>query len=420
MINLPQQDMEPVLARALDSSGLSSIRFRHRFTGLEQLDDRVGSISTRRTAARHSRRRYLLACDGGRSAVRDALGQTVVGTSTAERYVLVDLACDLDVGNRRDYPYLAYFSDAKEWMILVRHPHCWRFLYPLPPEPSRRPRTCATRRCRSSARSTTSASCRRALSHAPPGRRPLADRPRVPDGRRGASDHADVGAGPQHRRAGRVQPAVAAGLGAAWLGDDALLDGYEREQRPLAIHGSGEMAEAARASMAKTQGAATAMTSNNWSNAYTRGMLGIRLDVQGRGAWSMVKTSTEPPVEPGDRIPDVLVHTPEGREVRLHDLAGDRFLALYFTDVRRRPAIPAKRSPALAHFAVSRWDAPFDSGVRDRALLDPGDRLKRRLGVADDTLVLVRPDEHIAAILPMKGADAADLYGAIVGKPVPE
>ena len=129
-----------------------------------------------------------------------------------------------------------------------------------------------------------------------------------------------------------------------------LLDGYEREQRPLALHGSGEMAEAARASMAKTQGAATAMTSNNWSNAYTRGMLGIRLDVQGRGAWSMVKTSTEPPVEPGDRIPDVLVHTPEGREVRLHDLAGDRFLALYFTDVRRRPAIPAARSRGARAF----------------------------------------------------------------------
>src|SRR5262245_38929644 len=38
------------------------------------------------------------------------------------------------------YIYLAYFSDAREWMILVRHPHCWRFLFPLPfgqDEPSR-------------------------------------------------------------------------------------------------------------------------------------------------------------------------------------------------------------------------------------------------------------------------------------------
>ena len=38
----------------------------------------------------------------------------------------------------RDYPYLAYFADPQEWMILVRQPHCWRFLYPLAagvPEP---------------------------------------------------------------------------------------------------------------------------------------------------------------------------------------------------------------------------------------------------------------------------------------------
>ena len=42
----------------------------------------------------------------------------------------------------------------------------------------------------------------------------------------------------------------------------------------------------------------------------------------------------------------------------------------HFTDARRRPAIPANASPALAHFAVSRWDAPLDSGLRDRALLE--------------------------------------------------
>ena len=47
---------------------------------------------------------------------------------------------DLDVENPRDYPYLAYFADPEEWMILVRQPHCWRFLFPLPadkPEPTR-------------------------------------------------------------------------------------------------------------------------------------------------------------------------------------------------------------------------------------------------------------------------------------------
>jgi 3-(3-hydroxy-phenyl)propionate hydroxylase len=198
-----------------------------------------------------------------------------------------------------------------------------------------------------------------------------------------------------------------------------LLDGYEREQKPLATHGSGEMADAARAYMAKRVDQAHAMTDNNWSNAYTRGLLGVRLDVDGTGVWSLVKSATEPQVAAGDRIPDAIVHTPAGREARLHDLCRDRFVALYFTDARRRPAIPASASPALVHFAVSRWDAPLDSGLRDRALLDPGDRLFTRLGVPSDSVVLVRPDEHIAAVAPIAPGAAERAYARVTGMPPP-
>src|SRR5262249_56446336 len=74
---------------------------------------------------------FLLACDGGRSTVRDRLGVSVEGRSLPERFALVDLKVDLDIENPRDFPYLGYFSDAKEWMILVRQPECWRFLYPV-------------------------------------------------------------------------------------------------------------------------------------------------------------------------------------------------------------------------------------------------------------------------------------------------
>jgi 3-(3-hydroxy-phenyl)propionate hydroxylase len=113
------------------------------------------------------------------------------------------------------------------------------------------------------------------------------------------------------------------------------------------------------------------------------------------------------------------VHTPGGRDTRIHDLCRDRFVALYFTDARRQPSIPANGSPALAHFAVSRWDAPLDSGLRERALLDPGDRLFARLGVPTDSVVLVRPDEHIAAIVPMAPASAERAYERVTGMAPP-
>jgi 3-(3-hydroxy-phenyl)propionate hydroxylase len=69
--------------------------------------------------------------------------------------------------------------------------------------------------------------------------------------------------------------------------------------------------------------------------------------------------------------------------------------------VRFRPEIPLHR-PGVRHYAVSRWDAPLDSGLRDRSLFDVGARLKARVGCGEDIVVLVRPDDHVAAIVPMR------------------
>jgi 3-(3-hydroxy-phenyl)propionate hydroxylase len=71
--------------------------------------------------------------------------------------------------------------------------------------------------------------------------------------------------------------------------------------------------------------------------------------------------------------------------------------------------------PGLKHYVVSRWDAPLDSGLRDRALLDVGDRLLKRVGCPPDTLVLVRPDDHIVALVPMEPGVAEDIYRRITG-----
>jgi 3-(3-hydroxy-phenyl)propionate hydroxylase len=68
--------------------------------------------------------------------------------------------------------------------------------------------------------------------------------------------------------------------------------------------------------------------------------------------------------------------------------------------------------PWLKHYAVSRWDAPRDSTIRDRSLLDSGNRIARRYGGPPDTMVLVRPDDHIAAITPMGRGAAQVAYRA--------
>src|SRR6516162_2236008 len=131
VINMPQHHLEPILHDAIEQRSPGAIRLQHRLTGFRALDDRVVATLETPDGRREVEGCYLLACDGGRSTVRAALEIPVTGESLDDRLSLVDVKADLDVQNPRDYPYLAYFSDPQEWMILVRQPHCWRFLFPL-------------------------------------------------------------------------------------------------------------------------------------------------------------------------------------------------------------------------------------------------------------------------------------------------
>jgi len=144
----------------------------------------------------------------------------------------------------------------------------------------------------------------------------------------------------------------------------------------------------------------------------TRSLWGVRLDVEGRGDWSIVCKGKEA-VKPGSRMPDLPLHTGAGALTRVHDLCDDTFLALHFTDARRKPNLPDDL-PGLKNVIVSNWDAPLDSGLRNRALLDVGNMLFKSLGCAEDTVILVRPDDHVAAILPMQDGAVHAAYRSIL------
>ncbi len=410
VINLPQHDMEPTLRDCLAGSRYGEVRHCHRLTSFRQHSAGVELTLETPGGERKFDACYLLACDGGRSTIRDQLGVSVEGRSLPERFSLVDVKVDLDIENPRDFPYLAYFSDTKEWMILVRQPEFWRFLYPV----FEGQREYTAQELRAKAVSFIGDVKNLELL-----------------GTNLFKIHHRVASKWHHGRvvllgdaAHLITPMWALGLntgildanGLAWRiawivrgwGDESLLDAYEREQKPVAEHGSGEIAEQARAYMARRAADVKAMSEHAWGNAYTRSLLGVRYDLDGGGNWSMVKPfAGPPPATVGDRAPDGVVHTSEGREVRLHDLFGRSFVALYFTDARRKPNIPREDSPWLRHYVISRWDAPLNSGLRGRALLDSGNCLALRYGCSSDSVVLVRPDDHIAAITPIH-ADAAE------------
>nr|WP_042187533.1 FAD-dependent monooxygenase [Kibdelosporangium sp. MJ126-NF4]CEL18166.1 monooxygenase, FAD-binding [Kibdelosporangium sp. MJ126-NF4]CTQ90604.1 monooxygenase, FAD-binding [Kibdelosporangium sp. MJ126-NF4] len=402
VINIPQHELEPVLAGVLESRAPGILRMRHRLVDFEQDEDGVTLHLSTPDGPVTTRASHLLACDGGRSTVRERLGIEVDGHTLEQRFMLVDLVCDLDIDNPRDYPYLAYFGDREEWMILVRQPHCWRFLFPLAPgqpEPT-------TAQLRDKAH------------------RFIGDVDELTvRGSNIYTVHHRVASSWQRGRvflmgdaAHLITPMWALGLNTgvldasnlpwrlAWVhrgwATDALLLGYQTEQAPVAVNGSGEMAEAARAVMDRRLDSTAAMGAGGWGDAMTRTLLGVRLDIDDSGDWSMVRgTSTPTPVRVGERVPDLRVFSTRG-PVSLHQLCRDSFVALHLTDARRRPPIPADNPPGLRQVVVSRWDAPHDSGLRDRAYFDPGETVRARFGLDGDAAVLLRPDGHIAHIEP--------------------
>ncbi|MGH8917562.1 MAG: FAD-dependent monooxygenase, partial [Actinomycetes bacterium] len=426
VINIPQHELEPVLAAELERRAPGTLRMQHR---LEDFTEHADGVTLRLATPdgpvtlAASR---MLACDGGRSTVRELLGIEVSGHTLEQRFMLVDLVCDLDIANPRDYPYLAYFGDSTEWMILVRQPHCWRFLFPLAagqPEP-------------------TSDELRDKAHHF------IGD---VDDlvvlGSNIYTVHHRVAASWQRGRvflmgdaAHLITPMWALGLNTgvldasnlpwrlAWVqrgwATAALLEGYETEQAPVAVNGSGEMAEAARAVMDRRIEATAlingAMGAGGWGDAMTRTLLGVRLDIDHSGDWSMVRsTSTPTPIRVGERVPDLRVFGTRG-PVWLHQLCHDRFIALHITDARRRPPIAAENPPGLRQVVVSRWDAPHDAGLRDRAYFDPGETVRARFGLDGDAVVLLRPDGHIAHIEPWTAESSRNVqqrYLAFVGLP---
>ena len=110
-----------------------ALHLRHRLTSFSSRPD-DGVVAELRDARRQRDVRGALTCwPATAGAARCASSSASRSKALARTCVclLVDVKVDLDVDNPRDYPYLAYFADPQEWMILVRQPHCWRFLYPL-------------------------------------------------------------------------------------------------------------------------------------------------------------------------------------------------------------------------------------------------------------------------------------------------
>ena len=85
-----QPEFERVLLKGLMRFGAVSVAFKHAVGALEQDEQGVTMTISTPDGERKVRAAYVVACDGGTSGVRERLGVKLIGSTYAERWLVVD------------------------------------------------------------------------------------------------------------------------------------------------------------------------------------------------------------------------------------------------------------------------------------------------------------------------------------------
>ncbi len=116
-------------------AGMPSVEvvFESRAIGVEQSDDAVALKVARPGGEETLRGRYLIGADGGRSVVRKALDIAFEGFTFPELFLVVSTPFRFE-DVLPDLSFINYISDPDEWFVLLRVKDFWRVLFPVDPE----------------------------------------------------------------------------------------------------------------------------------------------------------------------------------------------------------------------------------------------------------------------------------------------
>ena len=130
MINLAQYHIEQILLGAAERhADLIDIRWQTRVTAMAQDGDGVTVPLSTPDGDYALQADWMVACGGGRSTIREAVGLQLQGASYEGRYVIVDIA----LGSARPTERLAYFdppSNPGSTVLVHKQPdNIWRIDY---------------------------------------------------------------------------------------------------------------------------------------------------------------------------------------------------------------------------------------------------------------------------------------------------
>ncbi len=137
LTNLQQQYIERYLIERIDGQPLVALRWGHRVVGVAANTSEGVTLSIDTPEGAYELDSdWVVACDGARSSIRQALGLRMEGAAYEGRFVIADIRCDLGLPTER----LAFFDPA--WnrgntVLMHRMQHgLWRVDYQLPPDES--------------------------------------------------------------------------------------------------------------------------------------------------------------------------------------------------------------------------------------------------------------------------------------------
>ncbi len=132
MLNIQQQYLEEFLHEACMATGMIEVRWGNQVVGVNQSADSVNLKVDTPSGNYELQADWLVAADGGRSAIRSLMGLGMEGTSYQGQYVIADIRVDLPFPTER----LAFFDP--DWnrgntVLMHKEPHgIWRVDYQLP------------------------------------------------------------------------------------------------------------------------------------------------------------------------------------------------------------------------------------------------------------------------------------------------
>ena len=108
------------------------MRWSHTVTGVAQDDDGVVVRAATPDGDREVRVRYLVACDGVRSAVRGLVGAEWSGYTHRDRFLITDIKAKLPLAKERHFHYDPSFNPGRQLIIHPQPGDIWRIDWQLP------------------------------------------------------------------------------------------------------------------------------------------------------------------------------------------------------------------------------------------------------------------------------------------------